>query len=168
MPTSSSSSRRAQISGLSPATSSLPAGISSRSRSIAARYWRTISAAVPSSTTGTIDAAPGWRTTSRVNSSPDGSAKVPTATVIRLPRWTSRSASLRNRLNLDEPRCPALGPDERGPHQLAEQWMGPVGPALELGMGLRADPGRVTGQLDELGQTVVGRHARARQPALLQ
>src|SRR5439155_13222082 len=149
-------------------TSSLPAGISSRSRSTAARYWRTISAAVPSSMTGTIDAAPGWCTRSRVNSSPDGSANVPTATVIRLPRWTSRSASLRNRLNLDEPWRPALGTGERGTHQLAEQRMGPVGPALELGMGLRADPERMARQLDELDEAVVGRHARAPHPALLQ
>src|SRR5207249_5604405 len=89
-------------------------------------------------------------------------------TVIRLPPWTSRSASLRNRLNLDEPWRAALGPDERGPHQLTEQRMGPVGPALELRVGLRADPERVARQLDELDEAVVGRHTRAPHPALLQ
>ena len=38
---------------------------------------------------------------------------------------------------------------------------GPVGPALELGVGLGADPERVVGQLDELDQAAVGRQARA-------
>ena len=48
--------------------------------------------------------------------------------------------------------------------------MGPVGPALELGVGLGGDEERVhrPGQLDELDEAVVGRGARAAQPALLQ
>src|SRR5436309_7686659 len=96
---------------------------------------------------------------SRSNSSPSGDRKVATATVMRLPRWTVRSASFRNRVNRvqrDQPRLAALGPDERGADQLAEERMGAVGPALELGVGLGADPEGVAGQLDELDQAVVG------------
>jgi hypothetical protein len=40
--------------------------------------------------------------------------------------------------------------------QLAEQRVGPVGPALELGVRLGTDPERVAGQLDELDQPIVG------------
>ena len=45
---------------------------------------------------------------------------------------------------------------------------GSVGPALELGMGLGADPEGVAGQLDELDQPVVGRGPRAHQADLLE
>src|SRR5437870_4840669 len=168
MPTSSSSSRRAVASGASSATSRLPAGISRRRPSTAARYWRTMSTEAPSSTTGTIDTAPGWWTSSRSNSSPSGSAKVPTPTEIRWPPKTSRSASLRNGVKLQQARTPALGPGQSGAHQLPEQGVGAVGPALELGMGLSADPERVAFELDELHQAVVGRGTGAAQARLLE
>ena len=63
-PVSSSSSRTAQSSGSSSARSSLPAGISSVTRSTLTRCWRT-SSVVPSSYTGTTAAAPLCTTISR-------------------------------------------------------------------------------------------------------
>ena len=45
---------------------------------------------------------------------------------------------------------------------------GTVGPALELGMGLRADPERMVGELDELDQAAVGRGARADEAGLFE
>ena len=43
-----------------------------------------------------------------------------------------------------------------GADQLSEQRMGTVGAALELRMGLRADPIWMVGELDELDETSVG------------
>ena len=60
-------------------------------------------------------------------------------------------------------RLAPFGPVQRRGHQIPEQRVGPVGPALELGMGLGADPERVLAQLDELDQAAVGRGARADQ-----
>ena len=57
---------------------------------------------------------------------------------------------------------------EGGADQLAEQRVRPVGAALELGVGLRADPERVVGELDELDQPPVGRRAAAAQPGRLE
>ena len=59
-------------------------------------------------------------------------------------------------------------PGQGGGDQLAEQRVRPVGAALELGMGLRAHPERMAGQLDELDEPVVGRRARAPQPGALE
>ena len=61
----------------------------------------------------------------------------------------------------------AFGADlERRADEVAEQRVRSVGPALELRMGLRADPVRVLGQLDELDEPAVGRDAAAaRSPA---
>ena len=46
--------------------------------------------------------------------------------------------------------------------------MGPVRPALELGVGLGADPKRVPGQLDHLHQAAVGGLARALEAGVLE
>src|SRR5439155_9032234 len=137
--------------------SRLPAGISSSSSSTAARYWRTSNTASPCSITGTTETAPGWWTMSRSNSLPSGATNVPTATLISGPRWTIRSERFWNPVNVDEPRGAAFGPGQRSADQRPEQRMGPVGSALELGVGLGADPEDVAGQLDELDQAIVGR-----------
>ena len=79
-PVSSCSSRLAQSSGSSPG-SSLPAGISTVTRSMAVRYWRT-STILPLSVSATTAAAPGWRTISRALRRPLGSSTS--------RRWTSR------------------------------------------------------------------------------
>src|SRR5438270_5765113 len=121
-----------------------------------------------SSSTGTIETAPGWCTRSRWNVDPSGASNVPTATEIRVPVWTDLSASLRNGVNLQQARLATLGPGEGGAHQFPEQRMGTVGAAPELGVGLGADPERVARQLDELDQPVVGRRSRAAQAGLLQ
>ena len=54
-----------------------------------------------------------------------------------------------------------FGPLQRRSHQLAEQRVGPIGPALELGVGLGRHPVRVVLELDELDQPPVRRDARA-------
>src|SRR5205807_1222246 len=82
--------------------------------------------------------------------------------------WTARSASLRNRVNLQQARLAAFGPGQGGAHQLPEQRMGTVGATLELGVGLGADPEGVTRQLDELHQAIVGRRTRAAKARLLE
>src|SRR5262245_24659160 len=69
---------------------------------------------------------------------------------------------------IDEARAAALCAGQVGAHELAEQRRRMVGPALELGMGLGADPERMTVELDELDQPLVGRHAGAHEPGALE
>ena len=128
-----------------------------------------------SSISGTTETAPGWCTTSRSNGSPSGPTNVPTPSEITAPsktspRWIVRVAdrlgdSTRSApavaVELDEVRVAALGPAQGGADELAEQRRRPVGAALELGVGLGADPERVALELDELDQATVGRRARA-------
>src|SRR3954454_24421538 len=135
-----------------------------------------------SSSNGTTDTAPGWCTRTRSNSVPSGATNVPTAVEITWPRWISRSLTLPNPVTKSgqadgryedlvaqkQMRIPALGPRERGSDELAEQRCRSIGPALELRMGLRADPERVPFELDELDQPTVGRDARAAQPGGLE
>src|SRR5436305_10175639 len=173
MPTSSSSSRWAVSSTGSSATSRLPAGTSSSSASMAARYWRTRITS-PSGVTGTTTTAPGWWTTSRSNSLPSGSTNVPNPADTSVPAHCGRSPTLRKPIEsesegggveLQQPGGSTLGPAQGGGHEGGEQGVGPVGAALELGMGLGANPERVVGQLDELDQPVVGRGADRLEPA---
>ena len=49
-------------------------------------------------------------------------------------------------LDVDEVRVAPLGPGQRGADELAEQRVGPVGAALELGVGLGPHPERVPGR----------------------
>src|SRR3954469_12305245 len=84
------------------------------------------------------------------------------------PRWTTSSPRARNTVALpagDRDGCvleveqagPAtFGPLECRPQEVPEERGGPVGTALELGMGLRADPVGVAVELDELHQAAVG------------
>ena len=58
-------------------------------------------------------------------------------------------------LGLEEVRGPALGPGQRGTDELAEQRVRVGRTALELGMGLGADPEGMAVQLDELDEPVV-------------
>src|SRR5690242_1290364 len=55
----------------------------------------------------------------------------------------------------EEVRRAVLGPLERSADELAEQRRRAVRAALELGVGLGADPERVTLELDELDEPVV-------------
>ena len=110
------------------------------------------------------------RITSRSKVEPSGASKVAFTTRMRWRAISSRSRDVPELRSRDDSRAvqreevgrPGLGPLEGRADELAEQRGRPVGPALELGMGLRADPERVAVELDELHQPVVGR--RARQP----
>ena len=64
-----------------------------------------------------------------------------------------------------EVRVASLAARQRGADELAEERVGPVGTALELGVGLRADPERVLGQLDELDQPAVRGQCREQHEA---
>ena len=131
-----------------------------------------------SNTSGTTATAPGDRTMSRWNGSPSGLSKSATTTRQTWPWWTSRSPSRRKPsprdagsvdVSGDDGVAAALGAElERGADELAEQRMRAVGPALELGVGLGADPERVVGELDELDQPAVGRRAAADEPVRLE
>src|SRR5882724_532328 len=57
----------------------------------------------------------------------------------------------------EQMRVAALGARKRRADELPEQRRRPVGPALELGVCLRADPERVADQFDELDEPAVGR-----------
>ena len=59
-------------------------------------------------------------------------------------------------VELEQVGRPALGSGQGGGHERLKERMGAGGAALELGMGLGADPERVAGELDELDQPVVG------------
>ena len=118
-----------------------------------------------SSQSGTTDTAPGWRTTSRskrravgglerapgpprsidpgVDRSARRPARKPGGSTPAGSRQGADSATARRVVEVEQVRVAALGPAERGADELAEQRGGPVGPALELGMGLGADPERV-------------------------
>src|SRR5215212_7138341 len=88
------------------------------------------------------------------------------------PRWRTSSPSDRNpssptsrgsapgdghrRVEVEQAGATALGPLERRPQEVPEQRGGAVGPALELRVGLGADPERVRLELDELDQAPVG------------
>ena len=66
----------------------------------------------------------------------------------------------------EQVRVAALGSRQRGADELAEQRGRAVGAALELGMGLRADPEGMVDELDELDQPAVGRRCPStRRPA---
>ena len=84
----------------------------------------------------------------------------------RRPGGTRERASsgtgLGHAIEIEQVRLAPLGPVQRRRHQLAEQGVGPVGPALELRVGLGADPERVLAQLDELDQAPVGRACPSR------
>ena len=71
-------------------------------------------------------------------------------------------------VEVEQSRRSAFRSGQGGGDEAAEQRVGPVGPALELRVGLGAHPERVAGQLDELDQPVVGRGPRAHQAGLLQ
>ena len=62
---------------------------------------------------------------------------------------------------------PRFAPGQGRVDQLSEQRVRSIGAALELGMGLRADPERVVLQLDELHQATIGRQAAATQAGSL-
>ena len=61
-----------------------------------------------------------------------------------------------------------LAPGQRRADQLAEQRVRAVGAALELGVGLRADPERMIVELDELDQATIRRQPAAAQPGGLE
>ena len=134
-----------------------------------------------SSITGTTTTAPGWWTTCRSNSSPSGSGRAratPTGSrrrgAARSRRPGTRGWSVTRLLagrvvdRQRQARQTTLGPVAGRLHERGEQRVRAVGAALELGVGLGADEERVTRQLDELDQAVVGRGARADQPRLLE
>src|SRR4051794_38809686 len=126
---------------------------------MAARYWRT--RMTSPSITGTTTTAPGWWTMSRSKVVPPGSTNVPVPAETSVPCQTIRSSSLRKLdsgrvVELEQVGRPALGPAQGGGHERLEQRVRAVGAALELGVGLGADPEGVAGQLDELHQPVVG------------
>ena len=73
--------------------------------------------------------------------------------------WLRRGGRLD--VEVEQVRVAALGPGQRGADELAEQRRRALGPALELGVGLGADPERVALELDELDEAAVGRGARA-------
>ena len=144
----------------------MPAGTSSTIRSTAARYWRT-SVTRRSASTGTIVTAPGWWTMKRSKGPPSGSSDLglahgedPTSEHLHLghPAEWHRCLTrvLGHAIEVEQVRLAPLGPVERRRHQFTEQGVGPVGSALELGVGLGADPERVLAQLDELDQAPVG------------
>src|ERR1039458_7655609 len=168
-PTSSSSSRRAVISGASPSTSRVPAGISRRTRFTGPRYWRT-RRTVSRSVTGTTATAPGWRTTSRVKRVPSGDSYSPWTTEIPHPWRRTSSARWRNPcsgggtdvgVDGDEPWQASVGAAQGGSQELSEQGVGTVGSALELRVGLGPHPEGVIGKLDELDEHAVGGGSRA-------
>src|SRR5438552_6238318 len=68
-----------------------------------------------------------------------------------------------NALEVEQAGCPPLGPAQRGADELAEEGVGAIGAALELGVGLRADPEGMPCELEELHEAVVGRRARGEQ-----
>src|SRR5580704_16655215 len=133
---------------------------------------------VSASVTATTATAPGWRTTSRSKDIPSGSRKVALVREMIHPRWRTSSSTISNRgrsltcpgwpasaVGIDdgEAGIPTLGPVQGRFHQLAEERVGLIGTTLEFGVGLGPDPEGVTGELDELDQTAVGRDARAHQ-----
>ena len=176
-PTSSSSSRRAVVSGGSPSTSRVPAGISSSSRSTAPRYWRT-RRTVSCSVTGTTATAPGMADDVAGETRPVGGLELGpherdpppleadlvaevTEPLVQEAAPTSVSMVMRRGRRPSARRRAA-------PEELAEQRVGTVGPALELGVGLGPHPEGMAGELDELDEHAVGRRPRAAQPGLLE
>ena len=125
---------------------------------------------------------------SRSNSSPSGASKVadgdvpdvalvhePVAEVAKRCRrrrhaGLATASAQRWLVSSTTNRCGArdFAASQRRVDQLAEQRVRPVGAALELGMGLRADPERVVVELDELDQAAVGRDPAAAQPGGLE
>ena len=138
----------------------------------------------------TTATAPGWRTTSRSKASPSGSTKWTRFTVMAQPPVDHLFAGLvelrqvvgRLQARLvpgaaaGQPTSPmsirrGSRPSARtraAPTSSRKRGWGSVGPALELRMGLGADPEGMAGQLDELDQPTVGGHARAHQADLLE
>ena len=171
---------RAVTSGASPSTSRLPAGTSSSSRAggdaVLAHEHRLV-----------VD-RPAPRRPRRDGARRDGRTPRRRARDVhaRRPRGTrrrracssrrpgTRCASVTRRCRvagLDrqrQARQTTLGPVAGRLHERGEQRVRPVGAALELGVGLGAHEERVTRQLDELDQPVVGRGARADEPGLLE
>src|SRR5215207_2851938 len=126
LPISSASSRTPHSSGLSPSSSSLPAGSSSRSGSpVASRGWRTSQIRSPS--WATIATAPGWTTHWRVTSPPSSWRNRPSQTWMNLPSKTVR-ASKRSKRELIARACWQARSDRRG---LVEQREADVEHALE-------------------------------------
>ena len=171
-------------SGGSPSTSRMPAGISMSSASRAGRYWRTSTTdgvALGVEQDGhdadragrAHDVALERRAVGRLERGrprparcgPDGPRARRRAgsrrprPVTPPARWPAPRRSLGGRPLEGDVRVAALGPRQRRRDQLAEQRVGPVGPALELGVGLGADVERMVGQLHELDQAAVGRQA---------
>src|ERR1700724_249295 len=105
---------------------------------------------------------------SRSNGSPSGSRKVALVRVMAHPRWSTSSPTFWNRgmvpssdvrppgppasadvTETDQTGVASLGPDQCRSDQLPEERMGLIGSALELGVGLGADPEGMTGEFDE-------------------
>ena len=143
---------------------------SSSSPSTAARYWRTIST-VPSAVSGTTTTAPGMVhdvplellavRALEVGPRPPGSASRGRPRSRRAYGTPARPSTSSSRGARPSARCRAA------PTRPANSGWGLSGPALELRVGLGADPEGVAGQLDELDQPVVGRGARADQAGAL-
>ena len=132
--------------------SRVPAGISSTMASTAARYWRT-RVTVPSSCSGHHGHRTGVADDDAVErlavgvdaggSGPPGTARPGGAPPPRRGGSPAPARRLGDGVEVEQVRLAALGPLERRRHQLAEERVGPVGPALELGVGLGRHPERV-------------------------
>src|SRR5438552_8684459 len=118
---------------------------------------------------------------SRLKRAPSGASNSASTREIECAWWGRCSPSFRNGTRLlrdrdglveavaqEQVRVAALGSGQRGADEFTEQRRGTIGPTLELGMGLRPDPERVTKELDELDEATVGRHPRAPQPRLFE
>src|SRR5215207_2352 len=178
---SSASSRCAASSGDSPSTSSSPAGISQSRLRSGCRYCL-IRNARSSSSRASTPTAPVWSTYSRTISWPPNSkaarrmsqtrpsktrslARTGTSTdwsasgSIRSPTVVRSSSAI-----VDIEQEARLLPFECGADESAEQRVRVVRAAAQLGVRLSAHVERmhVAGQLDELDEVPVGRHARER------
>ena len=169
---------------VSPSTSRMPAGISISSRSYGGRYWRDehdrraalgVEHAAARRPPRPASARCRARTCVAVGRLEVGDDDAPDVALVDLA-VAEAAEPARRRRPLDarrrraDARSPGSAPPlQGGADQLPEQRVRAVGPALELGVGLRADPVRVVGELDELDQAPVGRRARSStKPAVLE
>ena len=177
-PTSSPARAAAHASGSSPSTSRLPAGISSSSASsggpVLAHQRRTRAVVVDGDDRHRARVVDDLALERRRRRAPrrcptrDGDDVAlggrPARRAWRKPVAATGSAGRCGPSRASRSSRWGLRPSARAraaPTNSRNSGAGPVGPALELGVGLGADPERVAAQLDELDEPAVGRRARA-------